>query len=710
MRWLLVLLVAMSLGFGRPAAAQAPATDEKPTEKPDWAALLGFDRPAAQARYDNESTPEGWVWARIRQDKVADLNLRCDAGGKTHLDSHDDAGWDDACRKIPAGFVADVLTVPRWRDRIGRHGFRLLGARIDGDVDLANADIRPDLLIDASRIEGTLNLTGAHLAGVLSLRGTQVHGDFAGDRMRADSGLFLGDRATITGNVILRSAKVGVQVAMDGATVEGTVDADSLSLEGSLFLRNGAMVKGNVKLPGAKVGADVDMTDASFVGGINADGLSVGGNLYLRCHATFKGGVSLVSAKVVADVDMGGYPIKQKMCLPRPNVRTDADLISPSFAGTVNADGLSVGGNLLLRGGATFKESMILFGAKVGGQVSMRDSTFERNFVAEAITVGASILVDDARFDEKLDLSFAHIGGGLNLTGAVASSIDLTDAAIASDLTLGNSESHLQWRCPGSPAADAGGNTAPSGTGWPLGDQGWRSASCGKDDVPAMILRNARIGALQDSAGAWPPALDLEGFKYDRLGGIGGFEEADMRRRSPAQWQDWLDRDATFSTQPYTQLAGVLLAAGHRDTAEAIQYFGRERERREALARGDLRGGAWLTFLWAVAGYGIGTYTFRVLYWVVGLTVLGTLVLLTAPKARRHGLLWCFGASLQRLLPVVEFNKRFKDFFDNPPPSNDEEVSNLNGVQAAFFSILALAGWVLGFVLLAAMTNLTPKG
>ena len=66
----------------------------------------------------------------------------------------------------PAGFVTDVLTVPRLRDRIGRHGVRLRGVRIDGDLDLANVSIGVDLRDHVSRIDETLNLTGAHLAGI----------------------------------------------------------------------------------------------------------------------------------------------------------------------------------------------------------------------------------------------------------------------------------------------------------------------------------------------------------------------------------------------------------------------------------------------------------------------------------------------------------------------------------------------------------------
>jgi hypothetical protein len=146
-------------------------------------------------------------------------------------------------------------------------------------------------------------------------------------------------------------------------------------------------------------------------------------------------------------------------------------------------------------------------------------------------------------------------------------------------------------------------------------------------------------------------------------------------------------------------------------------FAGRDRERDDILERSD--GGlwhwlrhdfsqwAWLSFLSVVAGYGIGLYTFRVLWWVVGLTVLGTAVLWFSPYAREHSVGWRLGASLHRLLPIVELNKEFKDFFDNT--AEPDKPLKLHRWQMGFFSGIALAGWVLGFFLLAAMGGLTQK-
>jgi hypothetical protein len=65
--------------------------------------------------------------------------------------------------------------------------------------------------------------------------------------------------------------------------------------------------------------------------------------------------------------------------------------------------------------------------------------------------------------------------------------------------------------------------------------------------------------------------------------------------------------------------------------------------------------------------------------------------------------LWCFGASLSRLLPVIEINKEFTEFF------NDPKRERLNWLQSVLFSAFAIVGWLLGAVLVAAVTGLTKS-
>jgi hypothetical protein len=316
-----------------------------------------------------------------------------------------------------------------------------------------------------------------------------------------------------------------------------------------------------------------------------------------------------------------------------------------------------------------------------------------------------------AKFADYVNLIGAKINGNVHLEEATAWRIDLSGAEAQEVLLQG-----LGWSCQGGKApvsAEAQAATArtqPVPAHWPF-ESAWRQVRCDGADptqLPALFLRNTHFADFQDSPEAWPPVLDLEGFRYDRIGAFGGAGRTDMRRRSPAEWADWLARDQTFSTQPYAQLVTVLAAAGHRDTADAVQLAGRERERAETWKEGRYISWAWLSFLSYVAGYGIGLYTFFVLLWVAGLTVLGADVLWFSERARRRGLWWRLGASLHRLLPVIELSKEFTDFFDNPPPKPDE-APNLSRFQVAYFAGHAIAGWILGFFLIAAMGGIIQK-
>jgi hypothetical protein len=194
--------------------------------------------------------------------------------------------------------------------------------------------------------------------------------------------------------------------------------------------------------------------------------------------------------------------------------------------------------------------------------------------------------------------------------------------------------------------------------------------------------------------------MDLAGFQYD--------EFSELTTRPLTEWADWLARDRGSDHRSYAKLAAALAAAGRESTAEAIQYAERERERDEAWVQND-----WRTWLLSTAGYlftGYGIrfyYASRVLWWAAFLTVVGALVLRFSPYAQARGVLWGVGASLHRLLPIVQLDKEFKDFFDNA--SDNTEPRKLTRWQWGFFCIFALAGWVLAALLAAIVGGLTSK-
>src|SRR6516225_10806092 len=741
--------------------------------------MLAFATTAwGQASYDDVKTAVGWAFARIRNDEIADFSQRC---GK--LDPHNKTGWDDPCRRIPSRFLFDVLTVPKWLDQVARHRVRLIGALVDGTIDLSDAQITPEVWVNASRIEGSLLLTDSRWDRALSLQGTTLSGALRADRMRSASIVLLRDHAAIEGDVGLLGARIGSNLEMETSSFAGIVNGDSLTVEGGLFMGDGVTFNGEVILVGAKVSGSLEMFGSSFSKPVNLNRLSVAGSLFMDSHATVSGDVNLVGAKVGSNLEMdtssfvdavnaNSVKVERSLFmrdhatfggevdLGSAKIGSNLEMDTSSFAGIVNANSLNVEGSLFMRNHTTFGGDVNLGSAKIGinlemdtssfakkanlnrlnvagsllmrdhatfgGEVNLRGATIANNLEMDTSSFAGAVLADPVRVDGNLlmrngatfkgavSLIGAKIGGNLHLWGSTAWRLDLSGADVRELLLNG-----LGWWCEGGKApAGAAAAASPNGTKptpvhWQLGNPAWREAGCAASDpatLPTLILRNTHVDAFQDSADAWPPTMDLEGFHYDRLGGVGGMGRNDMRMRSSDEWTDWLARDHTFSTQPYTELSSVLTAAGHRDTADAVQLAGRERERNEACAGWSHLGSCmWLTFLSYIAGYGIGLYTFFVLLWVLGLTVLGADVLWYSSNARQEGYWWRFGASLHWLLPIIELSKEFTNFFDNPLPEPNQP-RNLSPRQTAYFAGHAIAGWILGFFLIAAMGGIIQKG
>jgi hypothetical protein len=184
-----------------------------------------------------------------------------------------------------------------------------------------------------------------------------------------------------------------------------------------------------------------------------------------------------------------------------------------------------------------------------------------------------------------------------------------------------------------------------------------------------LNLRNAHIGNLAEAEKAWPEEpdplsktgpLELDGFTFDH---VGGFHRETWREisnnRTLHWWDTWARLDHNYSPGPYTQLAKFLTATGDRDGADEIRFYGRVRERETQKGLRYI----WSSALQYVAGFGIGNYTFVVLYWVVGITLFGAVylkIMVQGVRDENHGFIWCLGASLSRLLPVININETSK--------------------------------------------------
>jgi uncharacterized protein YjbI with pentapeptide repeats len=462
----------------------------------------------------------------------------------------------------------------------------------------------------------------------------------------------------VEGAIKLSHARTDSLIMFDGSLMVGDFAADGLHDEIDLYLRSVAF-KSAVDLTGAKIEGDVDMTGASIDGMLNAGSLQVGGSLFMRSDAQNKASfkdVVLNGAKITGSISMAGA----------------------SFDGALNADYLQVGGSLFMRSDAQNKarfKDVVLHGAKITGSIHMAGASFDGALNADSLQVGGSLHMLDAHYAHKVAMLFALIGAHLDMRGATLAGLGLSGTSIAGDLRLG-------------------GGSCKSAV--------WK----GKNGEPGTLdLRNTHIGNLMDAKDAWPAQghLRLDGFIFSDFGGYEGETGPQMRQRGIDWWdKSWARLDPDYSPVPYTQLAAALTTSGDRDAANEIRYLSRVRERE--TERG-------LAFVWSgvlqwVTGFGIGSYAFRVLYWVIGISFLGAIYLRIRVKGVRdgqHGFFWCFGASLARLLPGIEINKEFTAFFDDP------KRERLTGWQSFIFSAIGIVGWVLGLILLAAVSGLTQS-
>jgi hypothetical protein len=304
----------------------------------------------------------------------------------------------------------------------------------------------------------------------------------------------------------------------------------------------------------------------------------------------------------------------------------------------------------------------------------LQGASFDGPLNADSSLVGGDLLMLDTDYADKVDMFFAHVGRSLDLRRAGLGDLDLSSASIAAALQLGDMHESAAWR-----------------------------AKHGKSGT--LNLRNAHAGNLVDAKeGVWPAKgqLRLDGFTFGHLGGFEGDRGSETRKQEIESWDNWARLDPDYSPASYGQLAAAFTSAGDRDAADDIRYLGRQRQR-EAACKESLRGSCFLqTALGSVAGYGIGTYTFKVVPWVLVFWLAGAALLWwTVPAAKKNGAVWCCCASLAQLLPVITINKELTEFF------NDPGRTRLKGWQVFVFSALAMVGLALGTILLLAISGLT---
>ena len=317
-----------------------------------------------------------------------------------------------------------ALCLGLWNGSLPPQGIRIIGVRIDGELDLSFATVPmplsllhchiaerltfiqasfPFLILSGSRLvqglvgdglrisgdllcrdgftaKGAVSLLGAQIGGDVSLRGAKLETTdspaLSADGARITGNLSCSDKFTAKGAVHLLSAQIGGNVEFQGAKLEnaGTphaLIADRARITGNLSCSDKFTAKGEVRLLGAQIGGNLSFQGAKLEAAgspaLSADQARITGSLFCRNGFTVQGEVRLLGAHIDGDVCFNGAALEN--------------------AGTVSlkADRARIGGILFCCDGFTAQGEVRLRGAQIDGDASFDDASLE-NAGADALS------------------------------------------------------------------------------------------------------------------------------------------------------------------------------------------------------------------------------------------------------------------------------------------------------------------------------------
>ena len=485
--------------------------------------------------------------------------------------------------------------------------------RVGGNVRLIHKfAARGEIRLIGARINGSLDLTGAKLESPLTALALDL-----GEAV-IEGSVFLiedasGGRPVIRGRVDMGRARIGGQFLVRNATLEATGGVPV----GSAYSR-------------ARSGGTA----------VSAPRLSVGAELTLEGSCRVAGGIDLSMS------ELSSLSVGSQSSLQTPG-RTTLDLTNAELLSALTiGPGAAVQGTLRLTG-ARIHGRLTLSGTSLSAPEG-------RTLVAAqgALVEGATELQDRHATGGRLRFSNSTLGsvfapgaqllnpGGLTLSlhqATVKGSVDFMEGFKSEgllDLNRSTIEGRLEcdggtFTCPGPAKGNEYGHAIEAISATVRGGIHMASASISA----GVDFTNATTTFLVDDPGNWPPRFVISGFTYDR------FDQPRGGGTSPA-WDHavrctWLSRQAAYDAGPYEQAARVFRQHGYTSGAKAILIAQRRHARRTISGKWALPRRALDTAFSVTVSYGYRPG--RVLWLLAVLVVLvtGSLLVPSAQAAMR---------------------------------------------------------------------------
>jgi hypothetical protein len=417
-------------------------------------------------------------------------------------------------------------------------------------------------------------------------------------------------------------------VDLRGVVIHGAKISGDVNLSGALlnfpFVLNFCRCSSDFCLISAEL-TFLDLSGTSCKG-IRADRLKVKGNVFLKDGFSADGEVRLIGAQIDGSLNCDGGVFKNP---PIQNVKESGTALNVQ-SGRVN-------GNVNLRNGFRAEGEVWLLGAEIGGSLDCACGSFTNPPLKDTGTSGNALVAENANIKGDLFLcsrfhaqgvvwlNNAQIGGTLDCHGgsfknpAQEEIKESGKALFAVNARIRDIFLRDTFQADGevnlSGAQIAGDLDCNGGTFTDLITQ--RATIQGvffwvniKDPSKAKLdMNNSAVSTLVDQEESWPAKIVLDGFVYGRIAD----SPTDCKTRLP-----WLNRQTTFTPQPYRQLAKVLRDEGD-DTGARRMLYEMEKKKHRDIRHGPAQ--VWNVIFRGTIGYGI--YPRRALWWLLLLIAIG---------------------------------------------------------------------------------------
>lgn len=243
------------------------------------------------------------------------LFLRACANGEIARVGLQRPHWPTIDISLRADFLAWAL---RGGVQLPLRRVQLLGAWIEGRLDLSTARIPASLWFYRCMFDETPQFDGARIDGSLSFPDSLLPG-LMGERLQVGDDLALNAGCTVAGELRLRRARIGGRLdarrlrLQDGSHGGGLLVAERAEIGGDVDLSGGAESAGLLAFVQARIGGDFSCAGARLTAALDARGTrgaalvldraEIAGSLRLHQGFAAAGAVSIRRARIGGDLD-----------------------------------------------------------------------------------------------------------------------------------------------------------------------------------------------------------------------------------------------------------------------------------------------------------------------------------------------------------------------------------------------------------------------